>query len=49
MNLVGDVVYGAAITFDRMRIAFTHVIRSREYSTQTKADQFSAVDLSFRF
>jgi lipid A 3-O-deacylase len=49
MNLVGDFEFGAAITFDRMRIAFTHVIRSREYSTQTKADQFGAVDVSFRF
>jgi lipid A 3-O-deacylase len=49
MNLVGDATLGAAITFDAFRIAFTHVIRSREYKTQTGDDQFGAVDLTFRF
>jgi lipid A 3-O-deacylase len=49
LSLVGDFEFGAAITFDRLRIAFTHVTRSREYKTQTKADQFGAVDVSFRF
>jgi hypothetical protein len=49
MNWVGDFEFGAAITFDRVRIAFTHVIRSREYKTQAQADQFGAVDVSFRF
>jgi hypothetical protein len=48
-NFVGDAILGAAITFDRMRIAFTHVIRSREYKTQTKEARFGAVDVSFRF
>ncbi|HEY4264951.1 MAG TPA: lipid A deacylase LpxR family protein [Micropepsaceae bacterium] len=49
MNLVGDVVFGAAITFNKVRIAFTHVVRSREYKTQTQQDRFGAIDLSFRF
>jgi len=49
MNLVGDITLGAAITFDAFRVAFTHVIRSREYKTQTGDDQFGAVDLTFRF
>jgi lipid A 3-O-deacylase len=49
MNLVGDVVFGAAVTFDKMRVAFTHVIRSREYKSQAKRDEFGAVDVSFRF
>jgi len=48
-NFVGDAILGAAITFDRMRIAFTHVIRSREYKTQSKEARFGAVDVSFRF
>jgi hypothetical protein len=30
MNLVGDLVMGAAVTFDWARLAFTHVIRTRE-------------------
>jgi len=49
MNLVGDLVLGAAVTFDSFRLAFTHDIRTREYKTQPAADQFGAVDLTFRF
>jgi hypothetical protein len=49
MNLVGDIVFGGAITFHAMRITFTHVIRSREYKTQSSNDRFGAVALSFRF
>jgi len=49
MNLVGDVTFGAAMTFDAFRLAFTRVIRSREYKTQSAQSQFGAVDLTFRF
>ena len=49
MNLVGDLTFGAAVTFDSFRLAFTRVIRSREYKTQPQQDQFGAVDLTFRF
>lgn len=49
MNLVGDITFGAAVTFDSFRLAFTRVIRSREYKTQDRQDQFGAVDLTFRF
>lgn len=47
-NLVGDAIAGAALTFDSFRLAFTHVIRSREYKTQKSQDQFGAVDLTVR-
>lgn len=47
-NLVGDLELGAAITFERVRLAFTHVFRTREYRTQMSDDQFGAVSLSFR-
>ena len=49
MDLVDDMVFGAAITFNRLRIAYTHDIRSREYKTQATPARFGAVDLSFRF
>ncbi len=45
---VGDLTMGAAVTFSHMRLAFTHVFRTREYKTQTSSDQFGAVSLSFR-
>lgn len=48
-NLVGDLALGAALVFDRFRLAFTHVIRSREYATQDRPDRFGAVDLTMRF
>jgi len=48
-NLVGDLVLGAAVTFNSFRLAFTHDIRTPEYKTQPKADQFGSVDLTFRF
>ena len=48
-NVVDDLIFGAAITFNRLRIAYTHDIRSREYKTQSTPDRFGAVDLSFRF
>jgi lipid A 3-O-deacylase len=47
-NFVGDLELGAAMTFEDVRLAFTHVFRSREYATQTSSDQFGAVSLSFR-
>jgi hypothetical protein len=49
MNLVDDLTFGAAVTFDAFRLAFTRVIRSREYKTQANQSQFGAVNLTVRF
>lgn len=46
---VGDIEYGAAIAWDRFRLAYTHVFRTREFETQRGADQFGAVSLSVRY
>ncbi|HEY2010889.1 MAG TPA: lipid A deacylase LpxR family protein [Rhizomicrobium sp.] len=48
-DLVGDLALGGALTFDSFRLAFTHVIRTREYATQSTPDRFGAVDLTVRF
>lgn len=45
---VGDLTLGAAMTLSGVRVAFTHVFRTKEYKTQAKADQFGAVNVSFR-
>ena len=45
---VADFQFGAAIQGDTWRLSFTHVIRTREYRTQPKSDQFGAINLSFR-
>jgi len=49
LPLVGDVQFGAAISFRHMRVAFTHVFRTKEYRSQPGVDQFGAVSVSFRF
>lgn len=48
-QLVGDFVAGIAVTYHDVRIAFTHVMRSREFEKQTEPDRFGAVTLSYRF
>ena len=45
---VGDLEIGAALAFERWRLSFTHVFRSKEFKTQASADQFGAINLSFR-
>jgi lipid A 3-O-deacylase len=46
---VGDFQTGLAIAMDRWRLAYTHVFRTKEFTTQQKAQQFGAVNLSIRF
>jgi hypothetical protein len=46
--LVGDVQSGLALTFGRVRLAFTYVARSKEFTTQRAADQFGALTVSVR-
>ncbi|MDR3527933.1 MAG: lipid A deacylase LpxR family protein [Rhizomicrobium sp.] len=48
-NLVYDYDLGAAVTFRAMRLSYTYVIRSREFSSQTAMSKFGAVAVSFRF
>lgn len=48
-TLVGDLQLGAAIIFPVARIAYTHIIRSKEFETQEDIDQFGAISVSFRF
>lgn len=48
-SLVGDFVAGVAVTYKDVRIAFTHVMRTKEFDTQTSSDRFGAITLSVRF
>lgn len=47
--LVADVQLGAAIVVDDIRLAFTHVFRTREFEGQRRADRYGAISLSARF
>ncbi|MEQ9115810.1 MAG: lipid A deacylase LpxR family protein [Rickettsiales bacterium] len=47
-GLVGDFQVGAVMTWRDLRIGYTHVVRTREFKTQTSSDQFGAISLSYR-
>ena len=49
LPFVGDAQLGAAIAFDRFRLTYTHVFRTKEFRTQPHSDQFGAINLSVRF
>lgn len=47
--LVGDLQFGIALTWHNVRLSYTHVLRTREFETQGKADDFGAFSLTVRF
>ncbi len=46
---VADIQTGAAIVVNDIRLAFTHVFRTREFKGQRRADRYGAVSVSARF
>lgn len=46
---VSDFQLGLAIAMDGWRLSYTHVFRSREFTTQMHPDQFGAINLFIRF
>ena len=46
---VGDLLGGAALVYDKYRLAFTQIYRTREFETQKSADIFGALSLSVHF
>jgi lipid A 3-O-deacylase len=47
--LVGDFVAGVAAVYGPVRLAFTHVMRTREFKGQSESDRFGSVSLSVFF
>lgn len=45
-NFVGELAMGGALTYDRFRLSFVHIIRTREYKLQSGFDQFGTLCLS---
>lgn len=45
---VGDLQLGAALAIRAVRVSFTYVFRSREFTTQRRPDQFGALSFSVR-
>ena len=48
-RLVGDFPVGLAVVIDRVRIAFTHAFRTREFKGQSRSDRFGALSVSWKF
>lgn len=48
-NFVGDVQFGLAITFNDVRLSYTHVFRTEEFVGQDYGDTFGALGISMRF
>ncbi|MEX2450480.1 MAG: lipid A deacylase LpxR family protein [Rhodospirillales bacterium] len=47
--LVGDFQAGVAFTYGRARLAYTYILRSKEFHQQDDFDQFGSVSLAIRF
>lgn len=47
--LVGDLQAGLAVTWDDYRLAYTHVLRTKEFKGQDDVDRFGSVSLTVRF
>ncbi len=47
--LVVDFQAGAAVTFQRLRLSYTHLFRTPEFQGQNGFDSFGSVALSLRF
>jgi lipid A 3-O-deacylase len=47
--LVGDLQFGVAVTWRRVRLAYIHVLRSEEFEGQEGHDDFGSISLSASF
>lgn len=48
-NFIADFQMGAAMTFSHCRLAYTHVVRTKEYDSQSSGDRFGVLTLTFKF
>ncbi len=47
--LVGDLQFGAVLDWPAIRLSYTHVLRTREFKTQTSKDNFGSVNVTVKF
>ncbi|MBP2231075.1 hypothetical protein J2847_004386 [Azospirillum agricola] len=47
--LVGDLQLGFAVTVSDVRVAYTHIFRTKEFDGQDKADTYGSLSVSARF
>jgi hypothetical protein len=47
-HLIGDLQFGAVFDWPALRLSYTHVMRTREFASQDRADQFGALSFSVK-
>lgn len=45
---VGDLQFGAVLVWHKVRLSYTHVLRTREFDTQPQGDDFGSLTLSLQ-
>lgn len=48
-HFVGDLRFGVALAFPSVRVAYTTVLRTREYEEQLSPDRFGGISATVRF
>jgi hypothetical protein len=46
---VGDLQFGGVLLWNNIRLSYTQVLRTREFETQEKKDNFGSVNVSIQF
>ncbi|MAZ69808.1 lipid A deacylase LpxR family protein [Porticoccus sp.] len=46
---VGDLQFGAVLVWRNVRLSYTHVIRTREFDSQSESDDFGSLAISLQF
>jgi hypothetical protein len=49
MNLVGDLQVGLAVQFNRFRVTYTQIFRTKEFEEQDSSDVFGSLSFSYQF
>lgn len=47
--LVADLQFGLVIDWAKIRLSYTHIIRSKEFRTQEERDEFGSLAISYKF
>lgn len=47
--LVGSLQLGATVTYEEWRVSYTHVFMTKQFDTESRADEFGAFTVSYRF
>jgi lipid A 3-O-deacylase len=47
--VVGDLYFGASLAYERVRLTYAYVIRSKEFDGQDAPDKFASLTMTIKF